>query len=412
MNLKIDHPCPQCGGPVSLEETDRVLSCPFCRVRLHILSKGPFRYALAPPESLKGLVFIPYWRFKGTVFSVSGTDIRHRLVDTTGLAAPFAGLPASLGLRPQALRLVFAARTLAGRRAVPATAPEDAVKMMEARYAMLGLGAQETDILEKTYVGDTTGIVYAPYLVQNGKLVDAFLKTPAATAPEDLDRLLAAGDWDPGFIPAICPRCGADLDGERDTFVFVCRNCDSAWRAHGGAFARVAASVMETKAKNALFLPFWRVTPEITGIALSSLADFARFANLPKAVKPEWADIEFSFYCPAFKLNPRHFLRLARQITCSPPLGEETERLRMDGEGMLPANLPLSEAVDVLKVLLAETAVPRRKVFPRLPEIIIKAKKARLVFAPFVPQGSGAELVGEGLGFVVPKKALQCGQDL
>ena len=32
------------------------------------------------------------------------------------------------------------------------------------------------------------------------------------------------------FIAAICPGCGWNLDGQRDSLVLTCTNCQSAWR--------------------------------------------------------------------------------------------------------------------------------------------------------------------------------------
>ncbi|HDH04186.1 MAG TPA: hypothetical protein ENH01_00515 [Nitrospirae bacterium] len=46
--LQVEHQCPQCGGPVILEETDRFMSCAFCRVNLFIVSGDFSRYYLPP----------------------------------------------------------------------------------------------------------------------------------------------------------------------------------------------------------------------------------------------------------------------------------------------------------------------------------------------------------------------------
>ncbi|RME62869.1 MAG: hypothetical protein D6778_10460, partial [Nitrospirae bacterium] len=66
MQLKVFLECPQCGGPVELEETDRLFRCSFCRVKLQITAPGPPRYWLKPrDEPFSELIFLPYWRFKG-----------------------------------------------------------------------------------------------------------------------------------------------------------------------------------------------------------------------------------------------------------------------------------------------------------------------------------------------------------
>ena len=67
--LVIEHQCPQCGAPATLEETERLFTCPFCRVKSYLVTRDYFRYMLphAAPAG-KSLVFLPYWRFKGSFF--------------------------------------------------------------------------------------------------------------------------------------------------------------------------------------------------------------------------------------------------------------------------------------------------------------------------------------------------------
>ena len=45
---QIEQGCPQCGAPVTLDETDRLLACPFCRTRLYLVPEGHFRYHIPP----------------------------------------------------------------------------------------------------------------------------------------------------------------------------------------------------------------------------------------------------------------------------------------------------------------------------------------------------------------------------
>jgi len=50
------------------------------------------------------LLYIPYWRLRGSSFSVTASEVAHRFVDTNVLAVGLPELPASLGLRPQVLK--------------------------------------------------------------------------------------------------------------------------------------------------------------------------------------------------------------------------------------------------------------------------------------------------------------------
>jgi len=41
--------------------------------------------------------------------------------------------------------------------------------------------------------------------------------------------------------------------------------------------------------------------------------------NLPKAIQPEWENKSLYFWVPAFKLQPKIFLRLSTQFVISQP---------------------------------------------------------------------------------------------
>ncbi len=118
---QIELQCPQCGAPLVLEETDRILSCSFCRVRLYLAQEGHPRYYMAPGEKLLDkTLFAPYWRFKGMVFSVDEQGVAQRLVDSNLLALRSQDFPYSLGVRPQVLRLRFIAPGTGGKFLSPA----------------------------------------------------------------------------------------------------------------------------------------------------------------------------------------------------------------------------------------------------------------------------------------------------
>ena len=91
---QIEQGCPQCGAPVTLDETDRLLACPFCRTRLYLVPEDHFHYHIPPAAGADGeLFYIPYWRLRGSLFSVTASEVTHRFVDTNTLAVNFPGLP-------------------------------------------------------------------------------------------------------------------------------------------------------------------------------------------------------------------------------------------------------------------------------------------------------------------------------
>jgi hypothetical protein len=107
--MQIEHECPQCGAPVILDETDTRLSCSFCKTKLFMQVPEYFRYCISPHDQfLEDVFFVPYWRFKGMRFLCNTSGIENGLVDKTFLAVKISGLPSSLGIRPQSLKLKLA----------------------------------------------------------------------------------------------------------------------------------------------------------------------------------------------------------------------------------------------------------------------------------------------------------------
>ena len=111
-----------------------------------------------------------------------------------------------------------------------------------------------------------------------------------------------------------------------------------------------------------------------------------RLANLPKVVQDDWKERGFRFWSPAFKVRPQDFLKFAKYLTLSQP-GDETVPALPKGE-MYPITLPFAEAIESLKVILASFIKPQKILFPKLPEISIKAKSLFLVFIPFRIKGN------------------------
>ena len=86
----IEHQCPQCGAPALLDETDRLFTCKFCRVKSYLTRDDFFRYILPQKTTGQDLFFFPYWRYKGTLFSCTSDGLDERVVDASlqGVQAP------------------------------------------------------------------------------------------------------------------------------------------------------------------------------------------------------------------------------------------------------------------------------------------------------------------------------------
>ncbi|HOD28246.1 MAG TPA: hypothetical protein PKH03_03455 [Syntrophales bacterium] len=405
---QIEHQCPQCGAPVLLDETDRLLDCKFCRTRLLLTAPEGFRYILPPPAGVTGreLLFLPYWRLKGTSYDCRSSGIVSRFVDTSTLALDAAGLPRTLGVRPQAMTLKFRAAGQAGRFLEPGVPCREVVRAAAAQAAG-GDGPQE-------FIGETVSLIHTPVYFDKNALYDAILKRPLPLSADRTGALAALLDTPApptvpvGFLPAQCPRCGWDLEGERDSLVLTCQNCQSAWAGRDSGWDEVVFRVLTTAAAPVFYLPFWRMQARLDGLEMRSFADLIRFANLPRVVTPAFSAAPVHFWSPAFKINPAQFLRWARQLTAAQPDGEGNAKFPEASRH--PVTLPLSEAGESIRITLADLAPNKRQALPLLKEIRVTVEEARLVYHPFLVGRS--ELLHERLHLTLDRTALAYGSQL
>ena len=407
-DIQIEHQCPQCGAPAILKETDRLFSCEFCRVNSYLLQDGFFRYMLpnAAPKT-KDLVFFPYWRFKGMLFSCVDSGIEHKFIDVSHQAVESRYFPSSLGLRSQALKLNFVTPEISGYFLKPTFSFKKAMDIFQHLFSK----SLPNPVFRQSHVGDTVSLIYSPFYKEE-KIYDAVLNKAFATVPpDDFETASLPGgrpNWRTQFIPTLCPGCGWDLEGRRDALVLNCRNCNSIWRPTKNGFKTLKFSVMQTKDENVIYLPFWRIKAEVNGINLNSYADLVRIANLPKAIQRNWEDKEIRFWSPAFKVRPRVFIRLGRSITLIQP----TEKMlnELPNARIHPVTLPMKDAVESLIINLASFMKPREELFPMLQDITIKSKSYLLVYIPFVEHHH--EFIQPALNLTLNKNQLSLGSNL
>ncbi len=386
--LLIEYQCPQCGAPATIEETDHLFTCAFCRVKSYLLSRV-YRYVL-PHKAPDGreLLYMPYWRFKGMLFSCTEAGVHHRIVDVSYRGVDYRHVPMSLGLRSQTQRLRFLTPETKGRFLVPDMSYTDMLEQIQGRFGKAGA----SPLFLQSFIGETLSILYAPFYL-DGKLYDAVLNRaispPLSDDSELRERPGGRPAWELRFVPAQCPECGWDLEGERDSFALTCRNCRSVWHAGKRRFMKVDFGSLpadEHGGTPTLFLPFFRIRPKVTGVSLGSLADLVRLGNLPRAVLDSMEEEPFHFWAPAFKVRPQDFLRLSVRTTLGQPGGRVEPRLPEDE--IYPVTLPLNEALESLKMNLASFMKPAGKLRPLLPEITIEPKGITLVYIPFRVKGN------------------------
>ena len=342
--LLIEHQCPQCGAPAILEETDHLFVCNYCKVKSFLFTPDYFRYMLPFSNSEeRRLLFLPYWRFKGSLFSVVPGGIQHRILDVSHQAVESNAFPASLGLRAQAMKLRFVSPETKGYFIKTSLLFRDVLRTVEKRAST----SLPKPIFSQGFIGDNLSQIYAPFYA-DGKLYDAVLNRPVSPAlPENFSTSLLPGgepDWQIQFIPALCPNCGWDLDGERDSLALSCKNCNSIWMQSKKGFARLDFGSFPRSGNDVLYLPFYKIKADVSGIALGSYADLVKIANLPKVLQDGGKEKAFYFWCPAFKIRPQDFLKFSSNVTLTQPMDELAPKLP-DSETH-PITLPVHEATE------------------------------------------------------------------
>jgi hypothetical protein len=395
ISFRVEHQCPQCGAPIVLDEETRFFTCDFCRVQSCICSQGFPRYLFARSEKAAAhpdapadadLLFVPYWRFKGLRYTCAPAGVSHRFLDISALAleGSFLGLPVSLGVRSQALPLKQITPKTAGRFLRPA----DRALVLDQAEQRSRRMSPPSDTGFTEHIGETLSLIYAPFYAQNGKLVDAILNRvvgPGAdTGPGLADLPGCRPEKQTRFVPGICPACGWNLEGANDSLILICRNCSTLWKPGNQDLTKIQFRCARPKSRTDVMVPFWRIQARIFGLALSSMADLARLANLPRAVLPEWEHQEVFFWAPAFKVRPRIFLNLASRVTLGQPAPNMDREIRENIH--VPVTLPVTEAVQSIRITLAGLAKPRAERLPGLTNLEITPVRATLVFLAFEDQ--------------------------
>jgi hypothetical protein len=334
-----------------------------------------------PDSSGNDQVFFPYWRLKGTLYTSGHSGTEHRFIDLSRQALESEYFPASIGFRSQALKLKFALPETGGTFIKQVILPEEVIRSI--RKVFSPQIEKKTGI--QAFTGKTASIIYAPFHVIGGKLYDSILGTPALPNPSgDFDINIYPAekpDWPITFIPAICPDCGWDLAGERDSLALLCGNCDSAWHTRDKRLAKINVGYIPGESDDNLFLPFWMIKAGISGI------DSGLHPGLIKQNRPRDPDRRLMdnsnriFWIPAFKIRAHHFLRIAKQMTFVQPSHEVAQKAP-DGT-IHPVTLPIAEAIDSIKIIISDFIKIDTDLLSLLLDAVIIPESFHLVYIPF-----------------------------
>ena len=403
MKISIELDCPQCGAPVDLEEKDHMLSCPYCGVRRFLHFRNHPRLMLPAACGKRSYSLLPYLRFKGAVYICSASDISNRIVDITRLGVPCDDkLPLSLGMRPQAMKL----------KPVHPQMDGDFVRFSVRADVLLARAGKvpggNRGIFHRAFIGETLSVIYLPVYREGDRLHDGVTGETLGKGIELEDTVRNPVGFGLSLAAAVCPNCGWGLDGERSSVVLTCGNCSRAWETADGKLRQVRVEVWGKASERVLWLPFWRVDAVALGSGLETFDDFIRLTRQPAIDSACLSDVPLSFCIPAFKIRPRIFLNLARQMTFAFRMAEPNPEFPA---GLLyPVTLPRREAVQCRKLVLAECAVDRKRIFPLLPTLQFSGTEAVLAYVPFTD--AGGELVDRNGHIGISRRALDLGYSL
>jgi len=406
LSWEIELQCTQCGAPISLEETDRLVICSYCHVRLYLWTPSQFCYCLPPLKaSSEDLLFIPYWRFRGVAYSVIPFEVRHRILDATLLAYSHRVLPVTLGIRPQALKLRFASGEIKGIFLKPQMSLPEAVMRIQNQFEGLEGALLNRPPFHRDFIGELGSLIFFPVFVRNGTIVDGILgKAIGPKKDLKLDEAPCGmpDHWQIKPLSTLCPNCGNVLHGGRESLLLFCTICQVAWNPSSGSLVMAQFEVVPGKGDSSVYLPFWKMRVAVEGVELKSYADLARAANLPKMIRSEWEEQAAYFWIPAFRVHPSLFLRFSKQMTLFQP-AEKTEAV-LPNASFHPVTLSEESAAISLKIHLAHLLTKKKDYFPKLHGITIRPVESALVFIPFT--STGRELVHPQLGIGLQRQTL------
>ncbi len=447
-SFAIERQCPQCGAPVSLEETDRIFMCPYCRVRHFIYSRDYFRYYL-PPLSTAGaeILYAPYWRFKGMKLIICGNMTKHDIVDRSFCSIPEAGLPQSLGFLTQTLKMKFVEPETAGRFLAPTTPITNFLKILEMNtetwaYKSITQSSNLSinmwyawgnsyipilkgiiEIIRSLFIGEVVSLIYAPFFIRDGTLCNGITGEAVSSkggAPavslssagnDEVPSRGGGGGREPTgktvFVPALCPECGWDLQGEKDSHMMECGQCRRFWMPSERGLAAVEFSVPFSMEKADLWVPFWRMEAGCSNVPIRTIAEFCRLAIIPRTIMPADENEPFFLWTPAFKSYPDLFLRLGKIFTMR---HETVEKPSSAPSPLHSVTLSASDAFQRFPALLAELTSDRKKITHVIKSYTFCMKSASLVFVPFIDKGT--EFIHPHYDTVIFKSALSAGRSM
>jgi hypothetical protein len=340
--------------------------------------------------SKKKLFFAPYWRVKGMVFRwIFGSDfqgepikeLKTKQLDNTFPAYNGINLGLrSLGVRPEALRLLFFDRLKMSEMGSILKVGVAFKQAAKHGASLSQVGLDETGIrvhLGRTrLIGERYSLIYFPFWMMKlsvGKessilILDAVANTATRVITGDqweemADRVakqpVRISFGNVSFIPFKCPNCGWELPLNRFDIIHVCRTCRQAWMERGGRYKPVRFEVAAPpKGQNQplVYLPFWVFQAQATsnGQALRTVADLHEFSPLAYSRHvPSTDPRRIRFFVPAVAIrNVPAVNKLATRVTHNQPQFDAMPKENLDNAKLIGVFLEPRAARGMADILL------------------------------------------------------------
>ncbi len=445
--------CPGCGGELELADDFFVVGCSHCGSVLRLVMpdmpvawmvvadvpKSELRFHIDRYLKTSNLpltggnlmiksVYYPYWKVDGHLLRVRNkiekrvivsddayagggydggtptevtsetrkTEIRVSPYNLTVAAATtMDGVPASIGMRTQYIKLLpFTAERIAEDfDSLTITRPLDEISDTVNRsiktignIQMADFGKNRTELYHPTFA-----IVYYPYHVvetyDEGRrrfVVDGATGTVMEPGREGFGTLSDAPDSESGPPPNItfgkldvvfhrCANCGIDLPDDKSV-VYICRNCQSVASIEPGhPVSEISFAADPTK--HAPQFPFWALKmPEVSQGMIRQM-----FGGMYRS---EWMVI------PAFRMPDfEAMFRLAKRMSVAKPQFDLGGLERFD-ERFRSASLPLSEAKVLANIIIHRRMIESRSAAIGPDKAIddFHPTDVKLFYVPFAPQ--------------------------
>ena len=257
-------------------------------------------------------------------------------------------------------------------------------------------------------MGEIISLIYLPFYKTSQELFDGLTGKKVDALPEQFSSPGKLPQYNFDFMPGLCPNCGWELAGETNSLVLLCKGCFRAFQIRNKSLKQIKVQFASLQSDTDMLIPFWKLSINFSKIQCSKYSDIIQLANLPKAILEEHKTKDFYFFIPAFKVNPKLFLRLGKQASIIQPDSISLDKLP-DNE-FYPADLSLQEGLEASIPVLMHLCKRKKDLMSLLVTERIKLEKYSLVYLAF--KEAGLEYVQEDFGFSIPKNSLKFGRKL